>query len=482
MMKIKTAFLFVAVCFVSDSAMALSCGNEDGFEEILFTGRVLNVLPAEGQLTPEKTEKRFEKVERARFQKTSVIDVRVENVLKGSVYKDSVVRVVIPPAWDVTSEGKKIDVKTGAIFIGGRRFDDENIWWSSCYQMLQGRSVLDIDWDGEVSSQWVGYREYLNIWKVARRYDDLVDGRSPSAVSPEGSASIDALLSEIGDFDRLLDFHRKRYFVDKNLANGGDYAFALLKAGDAAAATELLRVLKGIYGTTPTITSVENTIKLTEGEPANVPLRNLSALSFSKGMIVDDVNFSGERISNVRASSISANSAEFSNSVLSNIKVESGVLADADFSRVHFVDVDFSNPYPNRAPGTYHFVARRASLQQAVAERLTLDGDFSEANFQDVSAKVMKLGGSFQKAVFDNASIENLSIRNADFRGASMRGVRLKNSHMSSVDLRGVDFTGALLEGTLDWIAINYDETTIWPRGELPEPLKPRPPLALTFP
>ncbi|WP_171049021.1 pentapeptide repeat-containing protein [Rhizobium sp. MHM7A] len=480
--KIKAAILAIFVSFVATPALALSCMGERGSEQILFTGQVTNVSPADGYISPRTEEKRFAEIERARFQKTSVIDVLVEKVLKGGVSRGSLIQVVIPPGWNGISEGRKVDVKTGAILIGASRGNDGNIWWGDCNPIWQGSAVSDIDWDGDPTDQWEGYRSLLKVWKIARQYDVLLDGRSPAAVPPEVSASIDALLSEIRDFDRILDFYRKRYYVDENQLNGADYAFALLRSGDVATAKELLRSLDGAYGKSHATSTVENSIKLVAGEPANTPLRSLSALSFRNGLIVNGGDFRGQRIVNVQAASFSAAEAIFSGATISNFEAPKGTLVEADFSRARFVGVRFSNPYQGAHPGSYHFDARRASFRNSTVEGLALDGDFTQGDFRNVSGKGLYLNGNFRSANFDNVNIDQISIERADLRGASMRNVRFKNSRLGDVDLRGVNFTGAVFEGKSEWHGVEFDETTIWPHDELPDPLKPRPPLTVLYP
>lgn len=479
---LKPNLFSLLVCLFASPAFALSCQNEPAFDQILLTGQVIKISSADGYLSPREVIRKHAEIEKARFQKTSVIHVQVEKVLKGGVSRGSVVQVIIPPGWAMMPEGEKMNVDTGAILIGARRSQDNSFWWSDCYAIWQGSTLAQIDWDGSANGQWGGYRNYLKVWETASQLEPLLDGRAPAAVSLETSKKVDALMTEIKDFDRLLDFHRKRYYVQKNVVNGADYAFALLKAGEIDAAKALLQSLIKTYGTSPEISAVENMMELVAGRSAGAPLRNISGLSFRERLMLDKGVFRGQRIVNVKANDLSAASAKFQAATLSDVEALKGILVDADFSSARLLNVGFADPYRAARPGTYDFDARRVSFRGASLENVILGGDFSQGDFSNISGRQLDLSGSFGEANFDNAVLDQVEITKSDLRGASMKGMRLKNSRFSSVDLRGVDFTGTVIEGKTEWNDVEHDASTLWPNGELPAPLKPRPPLVLVYP
>lgn len=456
------------LCFFTTPAYSLDCSYNIGSEPILFSGNVKN-LPAIDDLHVQSEGGRLARYLAKGPENASFANIVVQNVLKGRLQKGETVRVIFPSAWNGAPGGRKVEVSNGPILIGGSRDEDGNIWWGDCYTIRLGQ-YASIDWDQSLEEAERENREYLRIWKVAEQYDALLADRSPASVSMEDRDRIDFILNEIRDYDRLLDFYRKRYLVKPTSLDGADMAFAAVKLRDLDDAEQIIEQVDSDLGVSVATQSVGNTVKLLRGEPASPPFRSLSHFSFDRGLIVNALNLESQTIVGARASVMEAERTSLLGSVIEDFIAYRGNLSEANFSKSTMRGVKLGS----RSFGTdgYLIKARATSFKSAYLERFNSTGDFSGSDFSNASGKRIELEGDFRGSKFDMARFQDVYFRNANFRNSSFKNIHFENGSFSNVDLRGADFSGAIFEGKTSWHEVTFDESTKWPNSNFPEALR----------
>lgn len=461
----------MAAAFISlpgTPAYSLSCMNDIGFEQILISGNVVEVF-ALGDIGGPVGGERVSEYLKKRPANASVANVVVEKVLKGGIQKGDTVQVIVTAAWNGTSEGRRIPVSSGPIFIGGSRDRDGNIWWSDCYT-IRLNDYAEIEWDESPEEAWEGNRGFLRIWNVAKEYDAILAGRSPAAISQEERDKAEATLNKIKDYDRILDFYRRRYFVKPSLVDGVSLAFAAVKLRDLESARNLLSQVKSFYGVSDETRSVENTIELLEGRAAPPPFKSLSDLWFNNGLFLSGVNLENQSITGASASFLRAEGTSFKGATIADFQAYEGDLTGADFSKAQLRNVELGG----RRYGADKFLlaARKTLFRSTYLEGVRATGDFSYSDFAASSGKNITFQGDFERATFDHSRFERAEFNGGSFRDASFKGIRFKDASFRNVDLRGADFTGAEFEGETVWYDVKFDDQTRWPNGNFSNALR----------
>lgn len=456
--KYGSAIVSLLLLLFPSSALALLCPGNAGHEQVILSGMVVRTeLVRSPNATVSLGDTPLSRLHND-LSVMSVIEVDVDRVLKGAAREGDIVQVFVPQRW-----GGSRHIQTGPIVVGGRRKDDGTIWRLSCDITISAGSMEDLhrEFDDELA----------RIWHISQEYSAILGGRSPQDVSPGDRARLTALLDQIDDFDRLADFYRQRYVVERDLESAADYAFSLYKLGDIKKFDALMEELSIFYEGNPALTSIENTILMTEGKPWAYPARNLSALNFKKGLVITKADFSGQALVNVVTPNIYADKIKLSNSRILDFRARVGSIVDGDLRNSFISNMSLgSGGWGNNRD--FPFIARRASFASAVVTELNLSGDFTLGVFRDLRGQKLSLVGDFDYANFDRARVDDVRLNYVSLRGASFRGAHFTNSRFDNVDLRGADLTGAIFDGEVNWTGIKYDEDTKMPVGGLPPPPK----------
>jgi uncharacterized protein YjbI with pentapeptide repeats len=454
MLRMMTILL---ACGLSSSAFAHTCSLQEGIQDtapILVYGEVTSRTATDDGVG-SAIYRFFSGGNRGdRMEGSNTAEIRVNKLIKGDV-------------GDVISVTASLDnganggfrFPKGPIVLGAYRTSSGELRADFCgYFGLSGPRAAEIPWDdtltpgSDISSR---YGMLVVGWKTSKRFIELYKASAGTLANDRSTLSeIDALLKELGDQERRVKVWKEVFTQSHSADDGAMIAEAFLAQRQYDLALS--------YATDPEISEsplaqrIANTVAMIKGLPADPVRAELSGQYFTKPINLVKADFSGRTIRDFRASHIEARDVDFSNTDMTNVSLE-GNLSGARFNDSRIANVTIHADAANTTFTGAKVSGRRESSMVFDSPGLNLRRGGRNADFSMISGSGISLQGDFTDASFNDIEIDELVLSGADLTNATFNGAKIGHLIVFNTILDGVDLTAAKSIGKIGWREVKID-------------------------